>query len=182
MSTVSIPRHQFDFSVREAQRLSDLTGVQSDLDSVIQICLKVIDELETMSLGPGSKVLSLLDERHLLADLLCAGIVRYARTLGTGVREGVPRDWIGELPLELRDANQYFKDLRDKLIAHSVNTLEDNQVFVWVSENPAGSPEVSHIAVSRGRYLPGADDAKLLSTLAQAILDRVKREIESENR
>lgn len=170
-----------DFCISDAQWLSDLTGVHEDLVAVQRICKKVEEDSPKFKTGTGEDVLKLMEDRYLISDLLCAGIVRYMRTHGTGVRAGIPKEWLEELPPAFVKAHNYFKDLRDKMIAHSVNPLEDNQVLAWVKGYGTIEAHVTHVNVSPGRYLPGADDASFLNRLVGALLKRVKQEIESES-
>jgi hypothetical protein len=124
---------RFDFSIPEAQRLSDLTGVRSDLEAVGRICQRVQTSASNFGFEPGVNAVAFIEERMLVADLVCAGIVRIMRTHGTGARAGIPAEWVDALPRDLVEAHSYFKKLRDKFIAHSVSPLEDNQVFAWVT-------------------------------------------------
>ncbi len=172
---------RFDFCVPQAKWLSDLTGVQSDLNAVARICERVQSDAGKFKFEPSVNVVAMMDERMLAADLVCAAIVRFMRTHGTGVRSGIPAAWLDELPIDLVTAHSYFKNLRDKFIAHSVNPLEDNQVFAWVKGYGTSGAQVTHVNASPGRYLPGADDAALLGRLANSLLARVNQEIEAES-
>lgn len=168
---------RYDFTSLEAQRLSDLTGIASDLEAVLRICAGVMDDSKKDGTQPTSDVLKWMERRQTIGDLVCAAVVRYARTLGTGVRMGIPSLWLEELTQELQASNIYFRALRDRWIAHSVNPLEDNQVFVWLASTPAKTLAVSHISVDRGRFWPGDDDAARLSQLARVLLTRAEVEI-----
>lgn len=172
---------RFDFCVPEAKWLSDLTGIRNDLEAVARICKRVQNDAGNFKFEPGVNVLAMLDERMLAADLVCAAIVRFMRTHGTGVRGGIPSSWVEDLPTDLRDAHTYFKNLRDKFIAHSVNPLEDNQVFAWVKGFGTLGAQVTRVDSSPGRYLPGSDDAALLGTLTNVLLARICQEIEAES-
>jgi len=172
---------RFDFCVPEAKWLSDLTGVRNDLEAVARICERVQNDASNFKFGPGVNVIAMMEERMLAADLVCAAIVRFMRTHGTGVRSGIPGAWIEELPIDLRDAHSYFKNLRDKFIAHSVNPLEDNQVFAWVKGYGTSGAQVTHVDASPGRYLPGNDDAAQLGRLSNTLLVRIRQEIETES-
>jgi hypothetical protein len=172
---------RFDFCVPQAKWLSDLTGVQSDLNAVARICERVQSDARKFKFEPGVNAVAMMEERMLAADLVCAAIVRFMRTHGTGVRSGIPAAWLDELPIGLVTAHAYFKNLRDKFIAHSVNPLEDNQVFAWVRGYGTSGAQVTHVNASPGRYLPGADDAALLGRLTNSLLARVSQEIEAES-
>lgn len=172
---------RFDFCVPEAKWLSDLTGIRNDLEAVTRICERVQNDASNFKFKPGVNVVAMIDERMLAADLVCAAIVRFMRTHGTGVRSGIPSSWVEDLPIDLRDAHIYFKNLRDKFIAHSVNPLEDNQVFAWVKGYGTLGAQVTRVDSSPGRYLPGSDDAALLGKLTNILLARISQEIEAES-
>ena len=180
MSDFIIPG-RYDFSVPEAQWLSDLASIDSDLEAVIRIC----NRCEKISGGVGlpaeSASLSWLDDLLALGDLMFAAVIRYGRTLATGVRKGIPKSWIEALPEESRRCHEYFKALRDKYVAHSINQLEDSQVFVMLSPQFSEDQRPAHITVDRGRLVTlGASDIALLRSLAEKLRAVVTQEIESE--
>lgn len=172
---------RFDFSIPEAKWLSDLAGIRSDLEAVARTCERIQNDAGKFKFEPGIDIAALMDERMMAADLVCAAIVRFMRTHGTGVRAGIPAAWIDTLPIDLSKAHSYFKNLRDKFVAHSVNPLEDNQVFAWVKGYGTAGAQVTRIDASPGRYFPGADDAASLGRLANCLLERVSSEIEVES-
>lgn len=170
-----------DFCIAEAKWLSDLTGIQNDLEAAVRVCNRIHRDAERFNLEPGVDILAMMEERALVAELVCAATVRLMRTLGTGVRSGIPAAWLDDLPANLRNAHSYFKSLRDKFIAHSVNPLEDNQVFAWVKGYGTSKARVTRVDAGPGRYLPGAGDAALLGKLASSLLARVNQEIGAES-
>jgi hypothetical protein len=184
MSDFIIPG-RYDFSIPQAQRLSDLAGIDADLDSVVRMtirCEKIGRQLLT---NPATASPSLDWQEDLLAlgDLMFAAVVRYGRTLGTGVRMGIPKVWIESLPERLRESHEYFKALRDKYIAHSVNALEDNQVFLLLSPQlPNDANQRPHsISVDRGSLVGLArSDLVDLRELATVLKSRVGSEIQKE--
>ena len=170
---------RYDFSIPEAQRLSDLSSINSDLEAVIRICNRC--EITSIELHKASPSLSWMEEQEVLGDLKFAAVIRYGRTIGSGVRQSIPLDWIEALPDSSREAHQYFKALRDKYVAHSVSQLEDNQVFVMLSPQFSEDQQPSHVTVDKGRLLTlGSGDIASLRTLAQELLKTVLREIELE--
>lgn len=172
---------RYDFSVPEAQRLSDLTGVDADLDAVIRVCARCVRLMDELGAPPENSPQSWLDDFYAIGDLTFAAVIRYGRTLSSGVRQGIPQEWIDALPPELSECHRYFKALRDKYIAHSVSELEDNQVFVILRPQFAEKQEVGHITVDRG-YVMGLrkPDVEHLGALAANLKVRVEAEIKSE--
>lgn len=180
MNSWNIPG-RYDFSIPEAQLLSDLSGIDSDLEAVLRICARCEKHMKEMSppvAGPG---MEWLDDVQALGDLTFAAVVRYGRTLATGKREKIQADWINALPDPMRESHTYFKALRDKYIAHSVNQLEDNQVFVQLTPQFSEQQEPTHITVDRGRLVTlGLSDLRRLVILVKALRKVVANEIESE--
>lgn len=172
---------RYDFSIPEAQRLSDLTGVDVDLEATVRICERCDRLIDEMAAPPEGNPLPWWDDFQALGDLMFAAVVRYGRTFNSGVRQGIPQDWLDSLSEVLRESHLYFKALRDKYIAHSVSKLEDNQVFVMLSPQFSEQQEPSHVTVDRGRLLGiSKNDIERLKTLAGALRTRVGTEIDAE--
>jgi hypothetical protein len=181
MSAWTIPG-RYDFSIPEAQRLSDLSGIDSDLEAVIRLCTRCENLITSLSNGPEADGLAWFEDFQALGDLMFAAVVRYGRTLTSGARRGIPSEWIESLTVPLREAHAYFKVLRDKYVAHSVSQLEDNQVFVMLSPQFATDQEPSHITVDRGRLVTlSVKDIQRLRSLAEELRSRVSSEIEAES-
>lgn len=181
MSSWTIPS-RYDFSVPEAQRLSDLSGIDSDLEAVVRLCNRCEKLMAGLSNAPEGNGLAWVEDFQALGDLMFAAVVRYGRTFTSGARQGIPTEWVEYLATPLRDAHAFFKVLRDKYIAHSVSQLEDNQVFVMLSPQFSEIQAPSHITVDRGRLVTlGVNDVLLLRSLAEELRSRVSREIEEES-
>lgn len=172
---------RYDFSIPEAQRLSDLTGIDSDLEAVVRICARCEKLMEGMAPPTEASGLNWWDDLQALGDLMFAAVIRYGRTLASGAREGISSKWLSSLPEPLQESHIYFKALRDKYIAHSVNQLEDNQVFVILTPQFAEHQEPTHITVDRGHLISlGMKELQRLTSLALALRQIVAVEIESE--
>ena len=172
---------RFDFSIPEAQRLSDLTSVESDLEAVIRICSRCERILPSLARIPGSEPTAWMDDLEALGDLMFAAVIRYGRTIATGVRQSIPKEWIDGLSEEDRAAHAYFKALRDKYVAHSVSQLEDNQVFVMLTPQFGDHQQPEHIVVDKGhRVTLGSDELMQLRSLAEALRAIVLGAIETE--
>jgi hypothetical protein len=181
MNSWQIPG-RYDFSIPEAQHLADLSGIDSDLEAVIRICTRCEKLMAQSGKPTEDNGLAWWDDIHAISDLVFASIVRYGRTFSSGVRQGIPLEWITMLPEPLQASHSYFKALRDKYIAHSVNQLEDNQVFVMLTPQFSEHQEPTHITVDRGRFLmPPQGKIKELVILAEALRKMVATEIESES-
>ena len=172
---------RYDFSVPEAQRLADLSGIDSDLEAVVRICARCGRLMEDLAKRPESDGVALWDDMQALGDLMFAAVVRYGRSFASGARQGIPSDWIALLPATLQETHSYFKALRDKYVAHSVNQLEDNQVFVMLTPQFAEQQEPTRITVESGRLIAlGQADLQCLASLVEALRKMVADEVESE--
>jgi hypothetical protein len=173
---------RYDFSIAEAQRLSDLNGIEGDLAAVVRLCerwQKLAAEIGSPQEGNG---LEWWERTQDLGDLGFAAVVRYGRSFNSGTRSGVLPEVIASLGENHSQSHTYFKVLRDKYIAHSVSELEDNQVFVMLSPQ-FGEPQVpGHITVDRGRLIGlGVPDIRRLKVLADAVREAVNAEITIES-
>ena len=172
---------RYDFSIPEAQRLSDLSGIESDLAAVVRICAHC--EKLTKDLPPPTQDdgMAWLADNQARGDLMFAAVIRYGRTFASGVRAGIPSEWLATLPSDLQEGHVYFRTLRDKYIAHSVSQLEDNQVFVMLTPQFAEIQEPTHITVDRGNLITlSLPELRRLTSLAVALGKVVAVEVESE--
>lgn len=161
-----------DFFVPQAQRLADLTGVQYDLQMVEHQCEMILPMMESESL-----------ENMRLREALCiSAITSYGRTFVSGVRSGVTREQLDRLEAGLQDKHVYFKDLRDKWIAHSVNAFEDNRVCAYLVPEERGERAVASISVQQHRVLTLSGlDIVALQDLASSLRKIVEADIAVEN-
>lgn len=144
----------------EAALLADLTGIEQDLELVVEFCRR----LEAMPL-----------ERYdgLLGEALTiAAVIRYGRCFGTGVRTLGSRkleEVLAGLATELQRRHERFLELRNKHVAHSVNAFEENHLVAWISDRPEET-EIQSVSVSHGRLASiGAGDAAQLRELAETL-------------
>jgi hypothetical protein len=165
-----------DFSISEAQWLADLHGIENDLRDTDKLCTKSLALMRPMPTQDEGAA-DWLNDSWLAWELSFAAVIKYGRTFGSGVRSGIPVSWINQLPDTYKASHKYFKDIRDKFVAHSVNAFEDNQVFAYLS--PQFAPvEVSSITVDTGRFVSlSSEDLLNLKSLAGALKQLVQQEI-----
>jgi len=157
-----------DFNVPEARRLADLTGVEYDLRQSAEFCRELIKRREVSPYG----------DMEILQALCVAAITIYGRTLGTGVRTGISRDQIERLTPELQEEHQYFKDLRDKWIAHSVNAYEHNNVVARPVPEERGERKIYDVSVQHTRVAIISDhDIRNLLKLIGELLKLVNADL-----
>lgn len=163
-----------DFSRPEAQRLADLTGVDFDLRSVVEYC----DLFLSKPFPAASR-----EESQVMAALCIAAVVSYGRTIATGVRSGITMEQLEKLPEHLLEAHKYFKDFRDKFVAHSVNAFEENSVKAYLVPEERGPRAVASISVQHARVMMLSPyDMTGLRDLANALLAIVGADTEIEKK
>jgi hypothetical protein len=156
----------YRFPVPEARALASMESIKQDLTGVVSYC----DRLE-----------ALMDSRpdFLIWDALCSAmVVRYARCFSSGARDPLPHTLLDGASEEQRKLHEYVMDVRNKHVAHSVNSFEETDVTVTVCED---DDFIHSIAMSHGRFVglsyefPGK-----IRELAQWLLAHADQVIERE--
>lgn len=160
------------FHPPEAQKLADLAGIETDLLAVEDYCLRFLTEHEKEG-ADGS-----------LLEIICAAaLVRYGRVFASGVRSGIPLELVEGLNPAAQEWHRYLKGARDKWIAHSVNTFEENQVCAWLTPPERGPIGVYGISVRQHRVATLSRDAiTALAELASVLRKSIKQVQEEETR
>jgi hypothetical protein len=142
-----------------SRELAELDGIIEDLKWVEDACSKLVDLWKDQQ-----------RDTLLLEGLSAAALVRYFRCFSSGVRPRLPSEIIESAPGEWRKAHQYYKDVRDKHVAHSVNLLEENVVTATVPESDLSSFKVEALGFYHLHLSPlEASDAENLRGLAQGV-------------
>jgi hypothetical protein len=163
-----------NLDIREAQLLADLTGIEHDLKATVTLCDRLEAALKDTFEGRQHDLIT-------LETLTTAVLVRYARSFTSGVRARLPKQILQGLPPKLLDDHRWFKALRDKYIAHSVNAFEENMVVAYLAPEELGTREVQSISVQQSRLASlGLDDVDCLRVLCQELCTRVSELIEQE--
>ncbi len=159
------------FPIPEAQFLADLAGIETDLLAVERISERFIAERAKEQ-----------PDWELLEIACAAALVRYGRAFASGIRAGVPAAIIDDLEPEHQQWHQYLKDARDKWIAHSVNSFEDNEVTAWLMPPERGPLGVTSISVRQHRVTSLAPEAiAALKTISSEIRRRLASVVATEN-
>jgi len=157
----------FHLKVPEAEALENLAGISFDLSQVTHFC---------------SEYRKLYDARasnaaFLLTPYTIAIHVLFIRATSSGVRKLGAEGLLDCLTAEERKRHQYFKDVRDKHIAHSVNAMEENyaRAHFIVEEPEKGITSIGHA----GHHISGmaGSEAEVLENIATKLLKEVKRRI-----
>lgn len=128
---------QFDYCVKDSQRLADLIGIKSDLEAAIRYCDL---HIEIDPVQPGIAVDEMSRREHTRHALCRAALIMYGRAWGwgSGVRGGLGQEYVARLSIDARNLHAIVKPLRDKWVAHAVNHFEDLRVQIDVDVGPDG--------------------------------------------
>jgi len=161
-----------NFCVKEAQLLADLTGVEVDLSATEDTCNLLLTKTSEEQAD------------WTLVEALCsAALIRYGRAFASGIRAGVPNEVITSLSDELQEMHQYFKNLRDRWIAHSLNAFEENMVHAYLVPEERGPKSIASISVQHQRVITlSAMDITRLKSLAAEVRKHIATCIEQEKR
>lgn len=152
-----------------AALLADLVSIRSDLLQTEQLCERLLDFLRTRS----------PNQDPLIVDALWgAALVRYARCFTTGKRVRLDPAILSHLPGDPIGTHNYYKNQRDKLIAHSVNAFEEVQIGIILSSPAESVRSVIGVANFHARLISGDEQGvKQLGQLAQALRAAVEKQI-----
>ncbi len=159
---------QVPLDFKEAHMLADLEGIKHDLEWVIS----------------AGKAYGDIGKQYfyIIPEALCiAIIVKYARVRMTGERRLVPLEWIKSLSKKEQEDHEYFMNLRNKFIAHSVNNLEENYSVAYIKNIDSTNPEFDQVQQHHSRVVSFSvlDIMKIIS-LAEKLLEKVQEQIEIE--
>ncbi len=147
-----------------ASKYGDTWLVLYELDGVIATCDRLLELTAAKS------------QDHVLLEChSTAALIKYVRCFGTGKRAGLSEDDLVGLPGDPVGVHRYFKDLRDKHIAHSVNPLEQVRVGVILADD-GRVDALGHLA---GRNISMSDEqARTLKSLAAALASRLRQSLD----
>lgn len=188
--------------------VSDLRSIEFDLLSIGEYCDVFINIVETFF--PRGWALSEPNDVSQLAfrslqPIAEAAIIKYARTIKSGVRIKMPSDVITDLSSEDKKWHAFFESLRDKHIAHSVSAIETYYTRIYFdAADPSNtdrwsigygaepiellSPEwikqlkqlATNVKASLGRHIKIKSDT-LLTKIRDCNLDEITTEEEVRN-
>jgi hypothetical protein len=142
-----------------SRELAELGGIIEDLKWVEEACVKLADLWK----DPERDAL-------LLEGMSVAALVRYFRCFSSGVRPKLPSEIVENAPDEWSKAHQYYKDVRNKHVAHSVNLLEENVITAAIPESDYPNFKVESLGFYHQRLSPmGPSDVENLRSLAEGV-------------
>jgi hypothetical protein len=149
----------------KAKELADRAAIFQDLTFCVACCDRAIENLRAAS-----------QDTVLIRALWTAALVAYARCFTTGVRFGLTSDLFDHFEGEPRETHEYYLDLRNKHIAHSVNPFEQIVIGAVLSAPDAATKSVEGIATLTGTNISeSAESIEQLRTLATTALKYIAR-------
>lgn len=151
----------------EAKKLADLASIHQDLIFVSRSLKRLLQLLKE-----GSK------NELLIQALWSVALVAYVRCFSEGRRSNLSEDVFKDIA-GATETHRFYKNLRDKHIAHSVNPFE--QVFVGLVLSPQDSPKREVLGVSTlsqkliSTSIEGVETLlKLVSVAGREVVKRAK--------
>jgi hypothetical protein len=157
-----------EINVPEVDRLADLGSIVRELKIATELCdIALQDRLDTMA-------------NAIMADgLLTAAVIRYVRCFhNTGKRFALSHD---DVPEDLRECHTFFRTLRDKHLAHSVNDMEQPYVSAYIEYEGGVMKPVQRLLAESERLILNKRYGALLRDLISAVRDVAEDLKESEH-
>lgn len=172
----------FKLELEEAKDAEELHSIYRDLEFVIDTTEYVVRLVEQREHQQGSAV-TVGTAGILERALYVAALVTYVRCFTSGKRKQKLDEtiFVGDAE-HLLERHRYYRDTRDKHVAHSVNAFELTEYAAWIDGMETDDPSIRMVgAVYTIRTSDAKDDLKWmvkLATYVQTIvygrLDRVQ--------
>ena len=131
-----------DLEIPEASLLADLNGISSDFQTAQDLAKKLLAE------RAADKPNWSLSEPFSIAIA-----VMYSRPFHQGVRHSLGDTDLAILPPALRQAHDYLWHYRNKHVAHSVNSFEENQPRAYYCEERVKQEGITSISCGGSRLI-----------------------------
>ncbi len=159
-----------DLHMPEADLLADLNGVVGDLRRAREYAEMTLNALE--------------GERRSLPfvePLSIAMAVTYARAFSGGVRYHLTEEDLTIFSESQRALHQFFRDYRDKHLAHSVNEFEENMARAYYCVERVESEGFTSVGYGGGRIVSlGSDMVRALIEITHVLESSVRKKISAE--
>ena len=120
---------------KESRKLADLCSILQDLTLTTETCKRLMQLLKDDSQDP-----------VLVESFWTAALIRYVRCFTSGKRYGLSEGIFEDLPGDAIEVHEFYKNLRDKHTAHSVNPYEQLKVCLILSPKDSGEKKVIGVA------------------------------------
>ncbi len=152
----------------QAHKVADWEGVKHDLLWVIAAGKKYQSVAETMDF-------------IILEALSAAIIVRYGRANVNGERRCIHPEMIRSLSLEQQQDHKFFKDLRNKFFAHSVNNFEENFCTAFFNNLHSSNPVFNQISAQHSRMVAlSTQDILKVVSLSERLVEIIQGQLKIE--
>lgn len=165
---VGIPAYKLD--LEESRETEELHAVYRDLEFVVNVSNYLVQVMEKREQDQGQPT-SVGTASFLEQALYTAALVAYARCFSTGKRKHRLDESIFNGDAEhLLERHQYYKNTRDKHIAHSVNAFEVTETAAWIKGLETADPEIQMVgAIYTYKTSEAIDDVRWMVKLATYI-------------
>ncbi|MBO0405733.1 hypothetical protein [Aeromonas hydrophila] len=162
---------EIHIDTEDVKQLSSLHSILIDLKNMDKMC---------------QIALSMPDDREgtLGIDAIGTGVlIKYMRCFHAGTRCSLSTDDLSSLSEDERKAHQYLKLLRDKHIAHSVNSYEKYQIktYLEIEGDKIKRPIVQLLPASQ-RVALSKENVWAMKELVNIVIEVVKRKIALEEK
>jgi hypothetical protein len=152
-----------DVDFPEAKCLADLASILRDLQVTVETCKRVVDLLDSEK-----------PDSIEIEGLWSAALIRYIRCFAFGKRYGLNEDVFEGLNGDPIGAHRWYKNMRDKHIAHSVNPYEQVHVGVVLSPEDSKEQKVLGVSTLAGFFIyPDKKGVEQLGMLATVLIKKV---------
>lgn len=160
-----IPAYELD--LEESRDTEEFHAVYRDLEFVVNVSNYLIQVMEQRERQQGEPT-SVGTSSFLEQALYTAALVAYVRCFSTGKRKHRLDDSIFKGDAEhLLERHQYYKNTRDKHIAHSVNAFEITKTAAWIKGQDTDAPEIQMVgAIYTYMMSETIDDIRSMMKLA----------------
>ncbi len=142
----TVPLFEVDFE--EARESEDYHGIYRDMEFVVSVTRELRGMLLQQGPQPSGVSMSASASENVLRSLWVAALVTYGRCFHKGKRRWFDESIFEGQPEDILIWHRYFRDIRDKHVAHSVNPFEIHATGVQVVDHDGSSPRVERAMVA----------------------------------
>lgn len=161
-----------EVNYEEAKKLADLASISQDLSFTIDALKRLLQLLKDDD-----------KDNILIQSFWTAALISYVRCFSRGKRFGLSENIFEKLEGDPIGCHRYYKNLRDKHIAHSVNPFEQVVAGLVLSEPDNPKQEVQGVATLSQKLIcsdiEGVVTLLRLASIAQKQVSEQAREYEA---
>jgi len=131
----------------EAREAEDYHSLYRDFEFVVETAKLLATRVRHNATAQGSDTSSVGEEDYVSRSLWIAALVTYGRCFHHGRRKHLNESDFEGQSEEVLQWHRYFKDTRDKHVAHSVNPFEESATGVSIVDRESDAPRVDGAGV-----------------------------------